>query len=120
MQGLLRLRTCFDGVNPVVIRGRVVGVLLEDGLENRQRLFLPGARLAVIVVAIRERPGQKNARLHVLGIAFHELAEELNLLGLRRALIFLFGFLGGLGSGTRFDVQPLRFAGVALQADCFG
>ena len=56
VQGLLRVRTGFDGVNPVVIRGGIFRVFLQNGLQNRKSFFLAGVRVAVIVVAIAQRP----------------------------------------------------------------
>jgi hypothetical protein len=107
VQGLFRVRAGLNGVNPVVIRGRVVWVFLEDACENREIFFVARAR---------KRIGKKNSRLRILGIALDELAVQSNFLRLLRAFLvfFLSGLLGGFGCSARFDNQSLRFAGVVL------
>src|ERR1700691_2469254 len=47
VKSLLRVRTPLNGMNPVMIRRRVVRILLEDGLENRQGFLFAGARLTI-------------------------------------------------------------------------
>ena len=76
---LFRMWTGLKGVNPVMVCRRVVGIFLEDGLENLQAFFLARARLAVVVAAIPEGIRKKNARLQVLGIALDELPVRVGL-----------------------------------------
>ena len=70
VQRLLRMRARLDGVDPVVIRRRVVGGSpLSTLCKIARASFWPVARLIVIVIAIGEGFRQKNSRLHVFGIA---------------------------------------------------
>ena len=117
MESLLRVRTCLNGMNPVMIRRRVVGVLFEDCLQNRQGFPVGGARLAVVIVAIGERIRKKYSRLHVLGIALDELAvKAAPLYECALLLTYVVRFFSKVG-GAGFNVQTLALAGVALEAD---
>src|SRR5690348_1252197 len=110
----------FDSMNPIMIGGGVFGVLLQDALQYREGLFLVVLRLILIVIAVGKSFGQKNASLHVLGIAFYKFAINLYFLRIASALVFLPGFVGGFGGLACFDVEAVRFAGVILQTDGLG
>src|SRR5580698_11456336 len=115
MQSLLWMLTGLDGMNPVVIGSGVLRVFLQNGLEYGQSFRLAGARLIVVVIAISNRFGQENARLHVFRILLDELAVELHFFRVPCFFVFLLGFFISFGRNARVDIEALRFAGVALQ-----
>ncbi len=104
----LRVIARLHRVNPVVIRGRVIGSVFEHGFEDRDLLFHAGVGVALIVETIAERIREEDACLNIARFFLDQLAIE----GDRRPL--LAGVRVRFGRGC-LDIQPVGPAGFALQ-----
>src|ERR1700722_5846865 len=83
----------FHGVNPIVIGGGVIGIVVQQIAQQRLAVKRPGARIPVAVITADQLTCEQQLGLQIVGIAvlerFHLLDE--NLRGLFSLLGLLFG-----------------------------
>src|SRR5258708_8876982 len=71
-----------DRMNPVMVCSGVVRRIAQHALKQRDSLLFALLRLACFVISILDGVRKKDARLNVLGILLHQLAENHKLLRL--------------------------------------
>src|ERR1700728_549382 len=96
------------GVNPVVIRGGVVGRVFEDAFEDGDFFLHRGFGIAVVVEAIAEGVREEDAGFDVVRLHPDQLAVYGD------GFSFCVGIIGCIGLGC-FYIKAIGFAGFVFE-----
>src|ERR1700684_781997 len=70
------MRAGFDRVDPEMVRGGVLRLILEHTLQERKGLLLALARFSIVVIAIVDGSGETDAGIGIAGVFFPQGAQK--------------------------------------------